>query len=400
MNYKEVRLTKKRFTTRYLSTLGIQAYGVDNLYPQDMSSLLDASGTGGVCFERYATFLEGSGFSDIETADFILNSAGETCGDLLRLIANDIARYHGFALHVNYNGLGDIVSVHQVPFECCRLEEERMDGTVPRIFYHPDWSGRKTRNGRSFQVTEENIQKYYQFNPIREVVLFQIAQSGGIENYNGQIFWVSLSGKNRYPTTIYDKIATELSTDEGLQNVKYRNVRSNFLPAGMLIRRRNTVISVDGDGKEKEDLKKTEEVMQKNAAALKYFLGDQNAGAIMEVYLQDGESAPEWQNIETENFDKKFDSTTLDTTQRIYAAFSQEPWFSLRVAKNGFSGDVLADAYDYYNSFLAPRREVISRAFVKIFAHWIDKKYRGLNFDIAPLEMIRQKWANLNQPIN
>lgn len=401
MTYQEVKTTKPRYSTKYLSNIGIQAYGYNNLYPQDMSRLLDASGTGGLCLERYYTFLEGNGFKEETTAELKINSKGETCNDILHAICCDTARYNGFALHINYNALGEITSIHQVPFECCRLEEEKADGTVVRIAFHPDWSGRKTRNGKQIQVTKDNILWFPQFNPIREVVLSEIELAGGIDNFPGQILWVSLAGKDRYPTTIYDKVATELSTDEGLQNVKYRNVRSNFMPAGMIIRRTGSTLSVDDKNKQSADeAAKTQQAMDANAEVLRSFMGDQNAGSIMEVYLKDGESVPEWVHIEGENFDKKFDSTTNDTTQRIYAAFNQEPWYSLRVAKNGFSGDVLADAYDYYNSYLEPKRKIITRAFNKIFAHWVEASLRETNFEIEPLVMIRQKWANLNQPVN
>jgi len=400
MNYKGVKIEKPRYTTNFISSLGIQSYGEDNLYPQDLSRLISASGTGGVCLERYATFLEGNGFKNEKTADTVVNHIGETCNDLLHLIAMDLARYHGFAIHINYNGLGEIISIRQVPFECCRLEEEKADGTVLNIAFHPDWSGTKTRNGKKLRVSKDTVKFFPQFNPIKEVVLAQIAEVGGVENFSGQILWVSLDGKNRYPTTIYDKVVTNLSTDVGLDNVKYRNVRCNFLPAGFLVRRRSTSLSIDGDQKKKEDLDKEQQAIEANTEALKEFMGDENTGSIMEIYLQDSEAAPEWQHVESENFDKKFDSTTNDTAQRIYSAFSQEPWYSLRVAKNGFSGDVLADAYDYYNSFLTPRRKVITRAFDKIFSHWEDKNKRDMDFEIEPLVMIRQKWANLNQPIN
>lgn len=400
MTYTDVKYTKPRFSTQYISNLGIQSWGRNNVYPQDMARLLNASGTGGVCLERYATFLEGNGFKDEAAAELVCNKLGETCNDLLHLISWDIARYHGFALHVNYNGLGDICEVRQVPFECCRLEEEKADGTVLRIAFHPDWTGNKTRNGKKIQVNTENILWYPQFNPIREVVLSEIENYGGITNFPGQILWVSLRGKNRYPTTIYDKVTTELSVDEGLGNVKYRNVRCNFLPAGMLKRRRGSALTVDANNETVQDQAKEKQIMDANAEVLKDFMGDENTGSIIEVYLQDGESAPEWMPIESENFDKKFDSTTADTTQRIYAAFSQEPWYSLRVAKNGFGGDVLADAYDYYNSYLTNRRKLITRNFANIFKHSAEKSLRNINFEIEPLVMIRQKWANLNQPVN
>lgn len=399
MIYSEVKHTKDRLQTSYDVMLNIQRYGQNNLYPQEISKLVAASGTGGTCLERYATFIEGNGFDYKPFAEFVCNRNGETADDILHLVSRDLAEYGGFAIHVNYDALCRIASIHHVPFECCRLSEENEDGSVTHIVFHPDWRGRKTRKGKVINVIPKNTIRYFQFNPNREVVLSQIDASGGIERYLGQVMWVSAAGKNRYPKPIYDKVVSALSTDEGLDNVKYRNVRNNFLPSGMLIRRLGASLTIDDNGNKltADDITQKQE---DNQATLETFMGDENTGSMLEVYLQDGESAPEWKAIEGVNFDKKFDVTSTDTVQRIYAAFSQEPWYSLRVGKSGFSGEVLADAYDYYNSYVSNQRRLISRAFKHIFNNWRFLVNRENNFEIEPLVFIRQKWANLNQPIN
>lgn len=50
-----------------------------------------------------------------------------------------------------------------------------------------------------------------------------------------------MDGKFVYPVPIYDKVVTNLSIDEGLDNVKYRNVRNNFLVAGMVVHKKGKV---------------------------------------------------------------------------------------------------------------------------------------------------------------
>lgn len=399
MTYAEVKHTKRRYNTSYDSMLGIQRWGTNNLYPQEMKQLVLSSGTGGICLERYATFIEGNGFNDEPFAEFVCNPLGETTDDILHKIASDLAYFGGFAIHVNYNALCQIVSIHHVPFECCRLEEENEDGTVTHIFYHPDWSGNKTRKGNTILINKKTALKFYQFNPNKEVVLSQIVASGGIEQFRGQIMWVSIAGKNRYPLPIYDKIVTNLSTDEGLDNVKYRNVRNNFLPSGMLLRRRGSALTIDDSGK-KVTQDEIEQMEEEGRETLETFMGDENTGSILEVYLQDGEAEPMWKPIEGVNFDKKFDSTSADVAQRIYSAFGQEPWYSLRIGKTGFSGGVLADAYDYYNSYTATMRRFISRNIKPIFKNWKFNVNINRDYEIEPLIFIRQKWANLNQPVN
>lgn len=400
MIYSEVKHTKRRMESSYDSVMNIQRYGTNNLYPQEMLQLIMSSGTGGICLERYATFIEGNGFDDEAFSRFVCNNYGETIDDILHSVAWDLACYGGFAIHVNYSPTCQVSSIHHVPFECCRLEEENEDGTVTHIVFHPDWTGRKTRKGQVVRVTPKNALPFYQFNPKKEVVLAQIAADGGFDQYRGQILWVSSAiGKNRYPLPIYDKIVTNLSTDEGLDNVKYRNVRNNFLPSGMLIRRRGSSLTIDDSGNKmtEDDIQRQ---LEENTETLETFMGDENTGSMLEVYLQDGESEPVWKPIEAVNFDRKFDSTSADTAQRIYSAFGQEPWYSLRVGKTGFSGGILSDAYDYYNSYTATMRRLISRSFESIISHWRYNANVSGNYEIEPLVFVRQKWANLNQPVN
>ena len=251
MNINNVRRSPERLTNVYWSTLNIQAYGRDNLYPQRMLNLILNSPTGGSCCERYQTFIEGNGLNDTEFSEYIVNRAGDTVDDIYSLLAKDMALYHGFALHVNYNLACEIVELNHIPFQDCRLEEETEGGQVTYINVHPDWTGHKTRKGNKILVDKKHVDKIYVFNPIKEVVLSQIVASGGIDKYKGQILWFSMDGRFEYPKPIYDKAVTNLSTDEGLDNVKYRNTRNNFLMSGMLMRRKGTAMGLDDDGNER-----------------------------------------------------------------------------------------------------------------------------------------------------
>lgn len=166
MNINNVRRSPERLTNVYWSTLNIQAYGRDNLYPQRMLNLILNSPTGGSCCERYQTFIEGNGLNDTEFSEYIVNRAGDTVDDIYSLLAKDMALYHGFALHVNYNLACEIVELNHIPFQDCRLEEETEGGQVIYINVHPDWTGHKTRKGNKILVDKKHVDKIYVFNPI------------------------------------------------------------------------------------------------------------------------------------------------------------------------------------------------------------------------------------------
>lgn len=382
MNINNIRKPKKRIDVGYCSTLNIQLYGRDNLYPQRMRNLIQSSHTGGACCERYQTFIEGNGLNNTEFSEYVCNRAGDTVDDIFRLVAHDMAMFHGFALHVNYNIFGEIVELSHVPFETCRLEEETDDGKIVYINYHPDWTGHKSRKGKYIRVTKENVKKIYTFNPRREVVQAQIVKCGGIENYRGQILWFSMDGKWEYPSPIYDKVVTNLSTDEGLDNVKYRNVRNNFLLAGMLTHKKGSSLGIDENG---NPIREESDNMAGISESLDIFQGDENACAIMDVTIESEEDKPEFTTFEASNFDRKFELTEQSVTKSIYIAFGQEVFYRVIEGSLGFSTDIMSEAFRYYSSYTSSPRRAISRAFKKVFENWKEDVNPSGDYEIEPL---------------
>lgn len=377
---------------RYLQTLGIQTYGEDNLYPQTFRNILAASSTGAECLDRFADFIEGNGFRDVPFSESVVNRKGDTADDIHALVCRDVAYYNGLALHVNYNIYGDIVELHHVPFENCRLVESDDSGYVGKIAIHPDWSGQKTRGGKVIKVAKENIDYIDVFNPDKRVVAAQIEAAGGIEYYKGQVLWVSLSGKDIYPTGKGDRVVTEMSTDEGLANVKYRNVRNNFLPAAMIFTKKGTNITFDQDGNEIDSSDDDDSFSD----SLLQLQGDTNCGKLMEVTLETDEDKPEVVSLNSQNYDKEFTVTDISVTERIYSAFGQEPWYCIRVGKVGFSGDILEDAFEYYNSIVSKQQRLIERTFARVFRHFYEAVNASNDFSVEPLKYVRNATVSDN----
>ena len=372
---------QKRLEVVDVSSLRIQSYGYNNLYPQHIAGIVAASGTASLCLDRYKKFVEGFGFKDETLASYVVGRGGRTADDLLHSVADDLTKFNGFAIHVNYNVLGEIVELNPVPFEQCRLEFEDEHGFVSHICTHPDWSGKLKRRGKAVPVTNENIKRWPIFDPRPEVVQAQMEAVGGIDYYHGQMLWVSMEGENQYPIPIYDPAVTEISTDEGLGNVKYRNVRSNFLVSSMMITKagapdidRHGAGMVDG-GIRTEDLEQ--------------FQGDVRAGQIMLVEVEDMEDAPQIREFPHHNFDKDFSTTDETTTERIYAQFHQELFHAIRIGKLGFSGQVMRDAYEYYAGEVTHEQRFIERVFERIFRSWAGTSFE--DFTIAPLKYINSE---------
>ncbi len=385
MNIDEVNLPKRRFAVSEVTNLDIQAYGDGNNYPQVVSLILSTSTNAIGCARQYAKFIRGNGFKDSMFYRSLINFRGQTCDMLLRLCSDDLATFGGFALHVNYNVLAEIVSVEHVPFENCRLGMDDDFGYISKIAVHPDWTGVKAK--KRYKAPSKNTIDYIDvFNPRREVVFAQIENAGGIDNYQGQILYVSTSGVMRYPSAIYDSAIADISTDEGLANVRYRNTRKNFLPMGMYVYRKGQKVMVqdkDGNLVEGEEYQNGFDIEK-----FKMFQSDANALAIIGVALDDGDEMPQFVEFPTKNFDKDFSVTKDTVVESIYAAFNQDVFYRIRYGKLGFSNDIISDAFNYYNAMTSDERILIEQSFKSIFSHFAENINPTNDYSLIPLTYV------------
>lgn len=366
MNIRKVRRPMQRVEQPYWSRLNLKAYGADNLYPNKIADIVRSSSTGASCVDRYARFIEGNGFADEVLADMVVSRNGATANDVLSRCAADIAMYGGAAIHVNYNAYGQIVEMQHLPFERCRLEESDDLGNVGRIAICTDWSGRTTKGGKTIKADERNVNFFDSFAPMYATE--QMARCGGIDRYKGQILYISTAGHNAYPTPRADRVLTDLSTDEGLSNIKYRNARCNFLTAQMVITKTDQSLDDGGDGFVED---------------LAQFQGDEVASNILQISVSSDEEIPQIRQFETKNFDKDFAVTDASVVERIYCAYEQEPFLAIRNGKLGFSGSVVRDAYSYYASLVSKEQRLLSRAFASVLRFWATQVTE--NTDIDPL---------------
>ena len=363
---KMAKKAKRKIDNLYWSSLGITSYDADNLYPQNVRKIVLNSKTGSGCMSRYISFLEGNGITDPMLAKMTVNRSGQTLDAVHSLCAADLAFFGGFSIHVNYNLLGQIVEINHVPFENVRLKEPDSEGNVTEVYLHPDWTGRKTRNGKLVQVDLDNCDIVKVFNPKPEVVRAQILAVGGIEHYNGQVYYYSRDGYMTYPLSKCDAVLRDMSTDEGLTNVSHRNVRNNFLPAGMLSHfRQNSPIQQD-DYIPGEPHEETVDYFD----MVKGLMTDENCCKVAEVTIEDENEVPKFTEFQAHNYDKDFTVTADSVMEAIYAAFEQEVFLSIRKGKLGFSGDVINDAENYYARCVRKEQRKLTEAYMVILEHW------------------------------
>lgn len=351
---------------RFIKNLGIKSYDADNLYPQNVRNIVLNSKTGNGCLERYTDYIEGRGIASEPLAGFVVNLDGETLADLHTQVSSDFATHDGFAIHVNYDINGRIVSLHHVPFENARIAEPDEEGNVRKVALHPDWTGQLTRNGKPVKINADSVDYLDVFNPDPEIVLAQIQEAGGPQFYKGQIYYYSSQGFMLYPYSKFHAVLSDMSTDEGLSNIMNRNVRNNFLPAGAFVKLKSQGAPYSGDDAESKPRIKDEDYAE-DLAALQ---GDTEALKILDITVETKEEMPEFINMQGNNYDKEFTVTAAEIKDCIYAAFGQEGWLAIRNGKVGFSGSLIADVERDYAKRQIKTQKVLTRIYAKLLASW------------------------------
>lgn len=361
----------KRFDLRNDRGLGVQSYGEYNDYPQQLIEIVNASGTGKSCVNTYAKFISGKGFEDKDFYKKIVNRFGHTNDYICDQISKDFAAFGGFAIHVNYNANYKICEIQHIPFEQARFKALDPDsGFFDKIALHNDW-GKRFLNLRKWK--KDDIQFIDFFNPDPGEIKLQIDAAGGWANYKGQILYYSNEGERVYPLPVFDTVLTDMNTEEGISNVSNRNARNNFLSAGMLINYSNTNTAAEEKTEDEGQLEST----------IKGFQGDEKAGKIMYVELEDGDTKPEFVSFKGTNYDKEFNVTLASSQANIGKAFNQPPILRAENVGANFGADLMLNAYNYYNSVTENERLVIERAFTTIFKNWFE--LTDNNYSVIPL---------------
>lgn len=344
-----------QFESRDWRQYGIQTYGDTNDFPQTVSEIVQASKTGNACLSIYNDFVYGHGFKDPSIYKLRVNKEGEKLDKILRMVCKDFTLWHGFAIHVNYNMNFRVSSIHHIPFESLRLAKADDDGFIGRTAYHPDWGRRdKTRS----RWSPSDIEWFHFFNPDPEVILNQVEEAGGWDNYGGQILYFSgdSEGSPSYPIPIFIAEMTDMRTEEALANVAGRNACSNFLSAGILV-------DIKDETQDQSQVNETQKELNK-------FQGDENTSQLWYIQCKSKEEVPQFIRFSGENYDKAFEVTQRVIPENIGQSFKQPPILRAVDVGANFGADLMTNAYKYYNSVTVRERQQLEEAFISIFEYW------------------------------
>jgi len=361
----------------YLTSKKIKGYGTNNDYPQKVLEIINSSGTGRTCMDIYIKFVEGAGFTDPLLADTILNSQGERANSLLRKFAKDLKNFNGFACLVKYNGLAIPEEYLNIPFEHCRLEIDSKRKYTGRIAVHPDWTG---LTGEPFRM--DDVKYFNRFDPLK--VQSEMIETGGPEEYLGQIMYFTADGDLEYPISPFDPVITDMLTEESCSTIKHRNAKYNFLPAGILVRKGVKPRTLSNGAIDPNDPYNQEQ--EESAMMINKMQGDANALKLWVVNIDADEEKPEFIAFDTKNLDKEYDYTEESVQENIGKMFLIPPILRGIDIGAGFGADLMTNAYQFMNSVTDNERRMLEVAFMDLLSFYIIK---FTDFSVSPLTYIK-----------
>lgn len=311
-------------------------FDVDNLYPNKVKSIAQRSGTTMSAIGTFQRFLSGEGFTQMNQ---VVNRNGQTLWDILRFVCKSYAMNYGYALHFNYNLLGQIVEITPVNFEFVRW-----NGQLDKLIVNPDWA--RTRYNKKYE------KRYFPFDPAN--VLAEIDQEGGIDNYTGQLFYWIPNKEDFYTPCYWDSVLDDAQFEAESKLYSLSSVQNDYSLSGII----SYPAHIEGTGgaeKVKEELRG-----DKGAA---------NAGGIRVVGAMPIEGLTNWKwftPISRNNIDSLHTNQIERAKFNIYAAFNQPPILNGVESGGMFNEASFADAFNYYNAAVETDRKDIERELNKI----------------------------------
>ena len=342
------------------------SYGLNNLYPQFITELYNASAMNKTCITAKHLFAVGSGLKATDPAkEYLLekaNSDGETWNDIFSRATLDYIIYGGCVLNVIYNEIGDkIVEVYNMDFNDVRSGLiDRETDKVEWYYYSSDWTKFrkdifKPRGIKSFDPTQSDL-------------------------YPNQIlyFFDYTPGSKYYPLPSYSGSLSDIQCDVSVSSFHYYNLQNGLNPS--------LFIQFNGGIPDPQ----TQQSIYQDIASS--FSGVDGAGKFFLSFAQDKDSGAEVTPIESSN-----DTYYLELSKRIYQTILTGHRISsplmLGIRDNGGGGlgsnkdEITVSALQFQTTVITPIQKTMLRLFNKVLSY----TYPGVEVKVDPLTLFNSE---------
>lgn len=311
---------------------GYVSYGDDNLFPQYIKGLYRHSALFESIVNGMKDYVLGEG---VEGEFNEMNRDGDTLNDIIEKAIFDYILYRGFAIQVFKDKTGKIVELYPLDFDNCRISIDE-----DYVFYSTKWdtSNTKTVKYPMFKVGANDSNSIFYF---RDKSRPQSAS---------------------YPIPFYLGALKDIRTSVEISNFHLNSVLNDF--------NANLIVNFNS-GDVDEDTKKRIEKSFKDK-----FSGTTNAGKFLLNFNDNKETAITIERLQSDDFDKRYESLQQQITKNIFVAFRAQPQlFGFVIEGSLFNQQEFDDAYRLYNrTVIHPIKNTIERAFRKLMGFDIKLK--------------------------
>jgi DNA-binding Lrp family transcriptional regulator len=249
----------------------------------------------------------------------------ESLNDILEKVALDYELYNGFALEIVYNQLNDkIAAVYHADFARYRSNE---DGSC--YYYSEDWS--------KHNPVVENIEAFNWKEPSGKQLLY-------VKGYSPDCKY--------YPLPTYLGSTSYIELDTEIAQFHLSAVRNNFVGGTIL-----SFYNGEPTAEEQEEIER--QIKDK-------FTGTDNANSIVLNFADSRDRGVEIQQLNGNDFDKRFDILNKTVQREIYAGHQVTDPALFGIKEDGIftSRNQLVDSFELFqNTYINNRQQFIERVF-------------------------------------
>jgi hypothetical protein len=373
---------KPRNVVKYDKQTEIFTNGEDNLYPQRVERIINASVTAKSAADKAKNFFIGDGFVDKSLNNIVVYEDVNGKIPLYKLlcqVAHSVSRQKAASVNVQYNGLFEISGVKSLPYRDCRFGKADSNDYSGLIHVYNNWD---KKTGVKFDKSA--IDKINVFNPNADVVAAQFFTKKDKKlvinrSYKGQVAMLLLDDEYVYPLCQIDACLEDADTEAQIKSYRNSQLRKGFFPKGILY---HTKFAND---QEQEDFK----------AVLRKFESGETESLTM---MAEAEFDENGQLLESANFkyvpiDANIDSDMFSLvsngcSNNIRKATWNIPSILIEQQEGsvfGTNGTALKEAFSQFNAETKSIRTQIEQFLKDIFNHSDLPQLKSADFKIKEL---------------
>jgi len=372
-------------TTKFDKTLGVIANGAGNMYPEISERFILNSVTAKMAAGVMASYLAGKGFGK-EDNKLIVNKDGLTLKKLGRTIAKNLSKQRGVFIHFDYNQNFEPSGVRVLPYTDCRLGKKDDNEYNGKIVVLDEWHGATKKDvsdkGRVVDV----------YNPNPKIVEAQIEAAGGIDDYQGQIWYVNLEEEYVYALSQIDSVMNDCDSESQAGIFKNRSLRRGYFGKTVIKTKplAGNLEDYEGDqAKYQQALSERDEFKD----TISDFFGAENVGGALVIEADAGgddlDDSMEIINTPSDVDDKMFAHTEESVFQNILVSFNNIPKDLVRSSDTVFSssGEALQIMKETYQENTSFERDELEEV-VNVITNALPKISKNVN--LIPLIQVRE----------